>query len=552
LEDIPADLPKTFNRILAKIECLRGSREYAQFAKFSAKLFRIVAAARRPLTLDELREAVSVEPGETAWNPDQLVNDTQKLVKCCGSLLVIDEENFTVRFIHGSVQQFLCSQLVNEGVNEYQMNLASADLDLGEICVTYLHSGRHITQLVPRQPQLIASSATLSKTIPDSNLAGKLAIRLLNQKRNVGHSMRPSLEDVGVLRKTYNPQAQSYNLFLPYVQEHWLPHTKQLDRKIHPRIWPLWKRLVTGDVPVARLPWTPEKSSDFGPAFINYIQETQQWNLIFVNLAYAKYSVIPNLRPIVDLINRKNLKRNAMSSRVTADEEQLTRFLEQFKFSRHIVAVDIRSANPPKVDPSCSLLHANVHYGYVDGVRLLLDHGVDVNLQHKNYGTALYRACDNGREEIVKLLLDNGADFNLQCGQSGTSLYAACNYGYEKIVKLLLENGADANLQGGIYGTALNAACGYGYEKIVQLLLENGADVNLQGGGNHGTALNTACWHGHIKIVKLLLENGADVNLEGGEYGSALAWTRVGDKLSTLGKIEKLLLEHRAIDERNR
>jgi len=31
-----------------------------------------------------------------------------------------------------------------------------------------------------------------------------------------------------------------------------------------------------------------------------------------------------------------------------------------------------------------------------------------------------------------------------------------------------------------------------------------------------------------------------------------LAWTRVGDNFSTLVKIEKLLLEHRAINERNR
>jgi hypothetical protein len=50
------------------------------------------------------------------------------------------------------VQQFLCSELVNEGVKGYSMNLALADLDLGKICVTYLHSKSQIPQLAKQEP----------------------------------------------------------------------------------------------------------------------------------------------------------------------------------------------------------------------------------------------------------------------------------------------------------------------------------------------------------------------------------------------------------------
>jgi hypothetical protein len=161
LENIPEDLPETFNRILQK---LRNTKGNAPLTAYSVLLFRIVAAARRPLTLNELREAVSVEQGETAWDPDQLVNDMQKLIARCGSLLVVDEEDFTVRFIHHSVRQFLCSRLVDECVKEYRIEPASADLDLGMICVTYLNSDRHISQLIKQKTPLIASSATVRKS----------------------------------------------------------------------------------------------------------------------------------------------------------------------------------------------------------------------------------------------------------------------------------------------------------------------------------------------------------------------------------------------------
>jgi len=65
------------------------------------------------------------------------------------------------------------------------------------------------------------------------------------------------------------------------------------------------------------------------------------------------------------------------------------------------------------------------HYGYVDIVKLLVQHGVDVNYKSWNLGmTALLYACKAGRlptnkgkhhdhEGVVRLLLTQGADPNL-------------------------------------------------------------------------------------------------------------------------------------------
>jgi len=476
------------------------------------------------------------------------------------------------------------------------------------ICVTYLHSDRDITQLVRRKPQIIASSATLSKMIPNSNLAGKLAIRLLNQKQNVEYSMRPSLEDAGVVSETYHPQTQLYSQFLPYARENWLYHTIHLDRKSYSRIWPMWKKLVAGEVHIVRPPWTPEKSFEFGPTFVNYVLQTRQWNLIFVSLIHAKYSSIRNLRPIFELINMDKEEGIAFSRSIPG-EQQLISFLQPF--------FTPKQWNSSEWNDNAPVLYAAAGHGYVDSVQFLLDPGVDVNLKGETYGTALHAACRfghesivkllfengadvhlqdmihgtalntacrNGHESIVKFLLGNGAEINLQGGCHGTALNAACAHGRENIVKLLLESGAEINLQGGIFGTAFNTACGNGHESIVKLLLGNGAEINLQGGdygtalnaacerghesivklllgngadinlqgGDYGTALNTACVNGHESIVKLLLKNGVDVNLQGGKYGSALASAREGVNRSSRGKIVKLLLEHGAIEKRDR
>jgi ankyrin repeat protein len=562
LENIPKDLPETFNRILRN---LRNNNENTSLTAYSVMLFRIVAAARRPLTLAELREAVSVEQGETAWDPDQLVNDMQKLIHCCGSLVVVDEEDFTVRFIHRSVRQFLCSHLVDECVKEYKMNLESANLDLGNICVTYLNSERHISQLVKRKPQFIASSATLIQAIPSANIAGKMATRLLNSKEQITHRMRSSLEAAGALSSSFSSHDQSYNIFLPYAQENWLYHTTQLCRSTHPRIWHLWRRLVTGEVKTAQFPWSQEECIVFDPAFVDFVLKNHQWNLLFIFIGHAKGSqAMANLLPIYKYL--KEQVEVVEHSLVNSPEiRQVVQILEPYMRSNGITklwgtpalqvvarlglaecvhflltngaAVDLQGGS----ENETALLVA-CHEGHEAIVKLLLTNGAAVNFQGGSENeTALLVACHEGHEAIVKLLLTNGAEVDLQGDYPGKTLYTACSRGHEAIVMLLLKNGAEVKLQGGLYGTALQVACVYGQEEIVKRLLDNGAEVNLQG-GRYDTALQVACVYGQEEIVKRLLDNGAEVNLQGGRYDTALQAACIYGH----GTIVKLLLENGA------
>ena len=48
-------------------------------------------------------------------------------------------------------------------------------------------------------------------------------------------------------------------------------------------------------------------------------------------------------------------------------------------------------------------------HGHVNVVKLLLDHGADINLRGRDGATALMYAATADRKDVVRLLLDRGA-----------------------------------------------------------------------------------------------------------------------------------------------
>jgi hypothetical protein len=110
-------------------------------------------------------------------------------------------------------------------------------------------------------------------------------------------------------------------------------------------------------------------------------------------------------------------------------------------------------------------------------VKLLLDHGANVNPQDRRYNNPLYAASEKGHNWVVKLLLDKGANVNPEGGGYNSPLSAASTSGHEHIVKLLLDHGANVNPQGGVYNTPLYAASEKGHKQVVKLLLARGANT---------------------------------------------------------------------------
>jgi ankyrin repeat protein len=163
---------------------------------------------------------------------------------------------------------------------------------------------------------------------------------------------------------------------------------------------------------------------------------------------------------------------------------------------------------------------------WIARLRLLLDHGVDINDargRQEHAPTALHAVLLGGHTrrgvDKVTFLLDRGANPYLSAGTYGYPLQAACAAKWdptdsnisEERVRALFERypELDVNAQGGLFGCALQAAAYSGQAKSIRLLLDQGADVNLRG-GRYGSALNAAVARGRWNIVEVLLEAGAE------------------------------------------
>ena len=205
-------------------------------------------------------------------------------------------------------------------------------------------------------------------------------------------------------------------------------------------------------------------------------------------------------------------------------------------------------------------------------VKLLVDHGIDVNSQSAKYGSPLLAtlegfaapqlrswkrswslseaarslakalpfpdqfvpayfppATSSGPgykgfiecERIVRTLVDHGADVNTESRSFGNALHLASFMGNEAVLQLFLDRGADINSTGGYFETALLAALMGNHLAIVELLLIRGISVN-HFSSEHGTALHYACSNRSKATVFTLLKHGADVNASGGQHGSPL------------------------------
>ncbi|KAH0493756.1 hypothetical protein TgHK011_000407 [Trichoderma gracile] len=63
-----------------------------------------ITCAKRPLSQLELQHALAVEPGDTAFDPDNL-REVDSIISLCAGLVTIDEESNVVRLVHYTTQE---------------------------------------------------------------------------------------------------------------------------------------------------------------------------------------------------------------------------------------------------------------------------------------------------------------------------------------------------------------------------------------------------------------------------------------------------------------
>ncbi|CAI6332832.1 unnamed protein product [Periconia digitata] len=180
LQHLPEGLSETYEDILRK----RNKITKATLAKYQRRIFELIIAARRPLTIYEIEEALSIVPGTATPDIAQSLNNIYATLSCCGCLVVVDEEELTVRLVHPSLRQFLVEQY--ESPVGSCFTVAHAHRTMAEHIVTYLSyaafRGEVTTNRIPEMNIATAPSRIVASTLT-SKTGRALALRFLKSAK---------------------------------------------------------------------------------------------------------------------------------------------------------------------------------------------------------------------------------------------------------------------------------------------------------------------------------------------------------------------------------
>ena len=422
LRDLPRDLPEMFERILSR------STETNDI-DLGKQIFRWVSVAKRPLTVEELREAMAIRPLQQVWDDSTCMNDMKKAVACCGNLIFIEEEQQTVHFTHSSVKQYLLSSAVQESISKYHVDLEKADEDAGAICVTYLNFpvfNRQVARTTGRGVSTTGITSTvIQNSLPIGQSGNKIALRFLRlkQDKKSGKSVNRLLEQVAGDTEVYRQQQTlRHYSFRPYATQFWLEHTKQGISPESKQLWGLWCNLImeaSWRDTLSGLPWTSHDLKKRAPKVIQWIVEQNHCSLAQLFIGSDKgFDVRLTQTNLLDFVIGAAKRGHAQLIAITLGSKLVSQ----------------------------SMLHSGLQSaaggGHLDVVERLLQANADINAATAGYGkTSLHEAAKRGYLEVVERLLQANADVNIN-SDFGTALQEAAGRGHLEVVKRLRAAGA--------------------------------------------------------------------------------------------------------------
>lgn len=518
------------------------------------------------MLLEELREALSIEPLQPYSDPEGLVNDIIQIVSWCGNLIVLDEQDGTVQFTHQTVKMFLLHSFWDQTNSDFHLKKREIDLYAGEICVTYLNFNDFKTKLI-RQPK------GLSLPDPESILKASLSVGSTSTSKSIwkavarlrGHHKGNSLNpiqlftgdvlhnDLGVVK-----ELETEHPFISNAAKYWLHHSANFERK-NAQIWRLWERLLLFGNGLAEMPWKDSEWSQRTGTIRRWIYDQEHVALLSVIESNETPFVGGEMLSIMEFaIERPSLD---LFDTVLREHDGSTELLNESLIiavgGGHLWATDKLLAE--KADPNWRVLKVKsekfagltalqvaAEGGYLEIVNKLLTAKAELNAGVVGYfsRTALQAAAGEGHLEVVERLITAKADVNalLDGPTIWTTLQAAAGAGHLEVVERLLTAKADVNAIAARDSgrTALQAAAEAGHLAVVERLLLAKADVNAEPAGMSGwTALQTATRAGHLEVVKRLLRE--KVAME--DVRAALQFARIVRDKRIIKLLESAVLE---------
>ncbi|KAJ7271021.1 ankyrin repeat-containing domain protein [Mycena rebaudengoi] len=510
LTSLPEDLEHTYSDAMDRIESQnKDDREIARRALIW------VANAKRPLSIHELQEALSIELDTTSLDSDSLL-DIEFIISVCAGLLIVDH---AVRLVHHTTQDYI------DRVQPIQF--PCAQMEITSICLTYMSFNDFCVDRSQENWSFYHKYKLLSYASHHCLVHAAGEPELLLQE--------------SIIKFLSNAHRWRSPFLGGRVPSQWhYPHWPSVSSKLWVAaifgLQEITKHLLEFDQFISKeekesalIVASSENCPDIVRLLIKHGINVNATGGSYGNALHAAAAM--GHVPVVQELIANGIDVNIQGTRYSS---ALNAALE----GRHEGVAQLLIENGANVNVRGGLYRTVLQAESVKGndkmVQLLLAKGANVNTQGGYYGGALQAASAKGRIAVVHLLLDKGANVNAQGGHYDSALQAALKEGHNTVAQLLIEKGADTR-------SSLHAASAMGDTTMVQLLIEKGADVNFQG-GEYGTPLLAALMKGHKCAIRLLSEKGADVNFQGGYYGNALQVASWG-----MGRgVVQLLLQHGA------
>ncbi|KAK2674239.1 hypothetical protein RAB80_009223 [Fusarium oxysporum f. sp. vasinfectum] len=317
LRDIPVDLPATFDRTLSRIAAKKNNKLIVQ------KAFTLIQGSFEPLTLDQLREALSVEIGQQTLDQDDLVSGIDRLPTWCENLICVEESD-TVHFSHHSIEKYLLTP-GSRDFGDFHLDADKCDQFMGELCVTYI-SLDNFQRAVGFARSFNTDSSHmnidmggLAEQTMQSAVGGRIGSLIGRFTREAVLASRSRKAQLGRVQWTdsmlssipmhsFGPaQSTKGYTFFEYASEHWFKHQLCIDSIKNEATWRLLGQILrrprqySQGEPWFELAWTKGVSEIvgndvllFGPGFDSY-RETA------VSLETDKNSRLMNTSTLRDL-----------------------------------------------------------------------------------------------------------------------------------------------------------------------------------------------------------------------------------------------------------
>jgi ankyrin repeat protein len=408
-------LDETYERVLKEIK--KPNREHAR------RLLQCLVVAVRPLRLEELSEIIAFDFNEVEelpkLNPSWRWEDQeQALLSSCSSLvaLVDTDDTRVVQFSHFSVKEFLTSSRLGTSsgdISHYHIDLEPAHTIFARACLSIL------LQLDSHDEE---SNGWYG--FPLAKYAAEHWV-FHAQYKDISTHLRKGIEEL------FNPDKPHFSAWRHLHDIDTRPTNGSAFSIFYPTLKspasPLYYAALCGFHDLAKdlISKDPLQVNSNGGYYVSPLVAALKGKHFRIADLLRLGGANPDVLGFL-------LKTPLHAAAGGGDLEVLHRLIE---YNADLNAADVEGYTP--------LYQASVSGfpGSIDAVRLLLEHGVDVDVRTNQGESALHGASAIGDLEKVRVLLEHGANVEVGAVLGQTPYQLALQAGHHEVAKLLSEYG---------------------------------------------------------------------------------------------------------------